>query len=246
MPVFAHAQQHEVKDRAALSVSGQEAVDHLSGDGGCVCRFVFPADTMDLGCRDFQRVQQMFPGQAEIALRVIRRHAPLIAPKKPHVPKAGPTSARLIDRRIKEPTDHPSARQRDVKKRIPTRRRLDRLKPARGCCGGQRASVGEGKHLHGCHSLGPSVSIRTRVPTRRGPDGRKVSIGRPSRTEARGVLVVARRRWDRVDRPDRAQMGNVGFRRMDICHVWPWCQNRTWEPSDGYQPTTRRKAPRRH
>src|SRR2546425_12290651 len=57
---------------------------------------------MDLRRGDLERLKQELPRKAEIALRIIRWHAPLIRPEKSHAGKGRLPSPRALDSRIEE------------------------------------------------------------------------------------------------------------------------------------------------
>src|SRR5206468_6031195 len=114
-------------------------------------RRYFTPNPMDSVRRNAERLEQIAPGQGEIALRVRRGHTAFISPEKMNVLERNGARAGALRHRVEELTRNPPARERRA---IQGRRGATRgefIDPAVGGGGGQLAGISEGKQFKTLH-----------------------------------------------------------------------------------------------
>lgn len=82
MAIFAHAKENQVQYRLAIGAERCQPAQLGLGVGGGDGRRRFSRNTVDLGLRDPQRLEQELLSQTEIAFGVLSRHATLVAPEE--------------------------------------------------------------------------------------------------------------------------------------------------------------------
>ena len=85
MPVLAHPQKHQIQDWQAIFAWQRNPAQFRLGSFYSSGRWIFAVNAMNLVRGDFQRSEQEFVGQFEVAFRVIRWNTTLIGPEKMHV-----------------------------------------------------------------------------------------------------------------------------------------------------------------
>jgi hypothetical protein len=87
VPLFTHAQKDEAQHRLAIALTRRKPAELLARRGRRFLRRLLAPQPVNAVLRNPQRRQQRFARQPEIALRIVRRNATLIAPKKSMLPR---------------------------------------------------------------------------------------------------------------------------------------------------------------
>ena len=141
--VFAHAEKNQIQHRRLMPDERRAGADLLVGFCGSDFRPIFAPHSVDLLCADPQRLEQQFPGEPEIALRIVRRNAALVGPEEMNVIECDCAKVCMFHRSTEKRVGYSSPRERNGVRSVRSIHSLNLVQPCPSNRPGQFVSVGK-------------------------------------------------------------------------------------------------------